>query len=245
MIRTVEIPCDTRVCGEKSLANDDVRFWYTQSSAAPLQVASCLLRKTVYPKSPETTPIRDFPSAIHGSAANGVLRDGGLSKSKDIRGKRPFSSVFWIFQVLFGPSKKGQKRQKKAEKARFWPISGTGGQTPLKPPFVTPPFAALPKFTDGEGFFAESSAGILRKVCGHFAEISGCFSAMTPLPSDPISEFLIPRKPGIAPKSSSTSHCIHFKRHRKPSFPEVPQMSPEFALIMAENCRSSKIHPFF
>ena len=77
------------------------------------------------------------------SAANGGLRDGGLSKSEDIWGKRPFSSVFWIFQVLFGPSRKGRKRQKKGEKGRFRPISRIGGQTPLKPPFVTPPFAAL------------------------------------------------------------------------------------------------------
>ena len=37
----------------------------------------------------------------------GVLRDGGLSISEEICGKRPFSSVFWIFQVLFGPSGKG------------------------------------------------------------------------------------------------------------------------------------------
>ena len=36
------------------------------------------------------------------SAANWGLRDGGLSKSEDIRGQRPFSSVFWIFQVPFG-----------------------------------------------------------------------------------------------------------------------------------------------
>ena len=68
--------------------------------------------------------------------------DGGLSKSEDIWGKRPFSSVFWIFRVLFVPSGKGQKRQKKGEKGRFRPISRKGGQTPLKPPFVTPPFAA-------------------------------------------------------------------------------------------------------
>ena len=44
--------------------------------------------------------------------------------------------------MLFGPSGKGQKRQKKGEKGRFRPISRMGGQTPLKPPFVTPPFAA-------------------------------------------------------------------------------------------------------
>ena len=70
------------------------------------------------------------------SAANGGLRDGGVSKSEDIRGKRPFSSVFWISQVLFAPSGKGRKRQKKGEKRRFRPISRQGGQT------VTPPFAA-------------------------------------------------------------------------------------------------------
>ena len=44
--------------------------------------------------------------------------------------------------MLFGPSGKGQKRQKKGEKGRFRPVSREGGQTPLKPPFVTPPFAA-------------------------------------------------------------------------------------------------------
>ena len=44
--------------------------------------------------------------------------------------------------MLFRPSGKGRKRQKKGEKGRFRPISGKGGQTPLKPPFVTPPFAA-------------------------------------------------------------------------------------------------------
>ena len=45
-------------------------------------------------------------------------------------------TVFWIFQVLFRPSGKGRK------KGRFQPISWNGGQTPLKPPFVTPSFAA-------------------------------------------------------------------------------------------------------
>ena len=72
----------------------------------------------------------------------GGLRDGGFSKSQDIWGKRPFSSVFWISQVLFAPSGKGWKRQKKGEKGRLRPISRKGGQTPLKPPFVTPLSAA-------------------------------------------------------------------------------------------------------
>ena len=76
------------------------------------------------------------------SAASGGLRDGGSRTSEDIWGKRPFSCVFWISQVLFGPSGKGQTRQKKGGKGRFRPISRKGGQTPLKPPFVTPPFAA-------------------------------------------------------------------------------------------------------
>ena len=47
--------------------------------------------------------------------------------------------------MLFAPSGKGQKRQKKGEKGRFRAISRKGGQTPLKPPFVTPPFAAAQK----------------------------------------------------------------------------------------------------
>ena len=88
-------------------------------------------------------PIRFSPPkkrlSLSRGAANGGLRDGGLSKSEDILGKRPFSFVFWISQVLFVPSGKGRKRQKKGEKGRFWPISRKGGQTPLKPPFVTPP----------------------------------------------------------------------------------------------------------
>ena len=66
---------------------------------------------------------REFTeSCCNWIAANGGLRDEGLRKSKDICqwGKRPFSSVFWIFQVLLAPSGKGRK---KAEKGRFWPIS--------------------------------------------------------------------------------------------------------------------------
>ena len=83
--------------------------------------------------------------ALFWSAANGGLRDGGLSKSEETWGKRPFSSVFWICQVSFASSGKERKRQKTGEKGRFRPISGKGGSSPLKPPFVTPPFAA-PQF---------------------------------------------------------------------------------------------------
>ena len=66
------------------------------------------------------------------------IRDGGLSKSEDVWGKRPVSSVLWISQVLFTPSGKERKRQKKGEKGRFWPISRMGGQTPLKPHLLHP-----------------------------------------------------------------------------------------------------------
>ena len=62
----------------------------------------------------------------------------------------------WGFKQIRGyPRKKGLFPQissgfsrccsgppEKGEKGRFWLISGTGGQTPLRPPFVTPPFAA-------------------------------------------------------------------------------------------------------
>ena len=68
-------------------------------------------------------------------AANGGLRDGGLSKSEDIWGKRPFSSVFWISQVLFGPSGKGRKRRgrKRAKKADFGWFPGRAARHPLNP----------------------------------------------------------------------------------------------------------------
>ena len=48
--------------------------------------------------------------------------------------------------MLFAPSGKGRKRQKKGEKgrkrAKKAAFGRKGGQTPLKPPFVKPPFAA-------------------------------------------------------------------------------------------------------
>ena len=71
------------------------------------------------------------------SAANGGLRDGGLSKSEDIGGKRPFSSVIWISQVLLAPSGKGRKRQKKGEKGRF---PGRAARHPLSPHLLHPHF---------------------------------------------------------------------------------------------------------
>ena len=64
--------------------------------------------------------------------------------------------------MLFRPSGKGRKRQKKGEKGRFRPISGKGGQTPLKPPFVTPPFAAAQTCWAGSSdifYFCPSSKG--------------------------------------------------------------------------------------
>ena len=57
--------------------------------------------------------------------------------------------------MLFAPSGKGRKRQKKGEKGRFRPISGKGGQTPLKSPFVSSPFAAAQaKLEISRGYFS-------------------------------------------------------------------------------------------
>ena len=41
-----------------------------------------------------------------------------------------------------GPPEKGDKGRKRAKKADFGRFSGKGSHTPLKPPFVAPPFAA-------------------------------------------------------------------------------------------------------
>ena len=60
---------------------------------------------------------------------------GGLSDSEGIWGKRPFSSVFSISQVLLALSGKGRKRPRKADFQEGRP------DTP-KHPFFTPPFAA-------------------------------------------------------------------------------------------------------
>ena len=71
------------------------------------------------------------------SATNWGLRDGGSSKSKRIseeKGRCPaFSGLPSCSPALCTRAKKAGKR----------PISGKGGQTPLKPPFVAPPFAAV------------------------------------------------------------------------------------------------------
>ena len=61
---------------------------------------------------------------------------------KEIRGYLKKKAFFLRFLDFPGALRTVRKRAKKAEKGRFRPISGKGGQTPLKPPFVTPPFAA-------------------------------------------------------------------------------------------------------
>ena len=76
------------------------------------------------------------------SAANGGLRDGGLSKSEDIWGKRAFFLRFLNFPGALRTLRKRAKKAEKGEKGQFRPISRKSGQAPLKPPFVTPPFAA-------------------------------------------------------------------------------------------------------
>ena len=72
--------------------------------------------------------------------------------------------------MLFAPSGKGRKRQKKGGKGRFRPISRKGGQTPLKPPFVTPPFAAaqLKKTLQNSRQISSEISQQKGKLGGHF-----------------------------------------------------------------------------
>ena len=54
------------------------------------------------------------------------LRDGGFKQIAGYLRKKAFFLRFLDFQVLFGPSGKGQKRQKKGEKGRPSPGLGWG-----------------------------------------------------------------------------------------------------------------------
>ena len=81
-----------------------------------------------------------------GVPSNGGLRDGGLRKSEALScRKKAFFLRFLDFPgALRTLRKRAKPGRKRATGGRFRPISGKGGQTPLKPPFVTPPFAACP-----------------------------------------------------------------------------------------------------
>ena len=79
-----------------------------------------------------------------------------------------------------GLPEKGRKRQKKGEKGRFRPISRTGGQTPLKPPFVTPPFAAAQSFSGHLGLFRHFFDTPGRDARGHLFETFWGFRAQRP-----------------------------------------------------------------
>ena len=101
--------------------------------------------------------------------------------------------------MLFAPSGKKREGQKKGEKGRFRPISWKGGQTPLKPPFVTPPFAAAqvgvgligaPKMTSLDGKTSVSlSFNCLRHV------MKAILSARPECPHRCVSLKRIPTKP--------------------------------------------------
>ena len=54
------------------------------------------------------------------SAANGGLRDGGLSKSEDIWGKRPFPPFSEFSRCSSHPPEKGKKGRKRRKRADFW-----------------------------------------------------------------------------------------------------------------------------
>ena len=75
------------------------------------------------------------------SAANGGFRNGGLSKSEDICGKRPSSSVFWISQCSSHPPEKcekGRERAKKAPGRFFGRFPGRAARHPLRPQLLHP-----------------------------------------------------------------------------------------------------------
>ena len=83
---------------------------------------------------------------------------------KEIRGYLRKKAFFLRFLDFPGALQALRKRAKKAEKGRFRPISRKGGQTPLKPPFVTPPFAAaqiLQKLEESETVVANKVAAIV------------------------------------------------------------------------------------
>ena len=85
--------------------------------------------------------------------------------------------------MLFAPSGKGRKRQKKGEKGRFRPISRKGGQTPLKPPFVTPPFAAAQNGTAKLMVFHRVAFNFCVSVGFNFASVLGLWFLFSSFPS--------------------------------------------------------------
>ena len=95
-----------------------------------------------------------FPKVLRNGpnwgAANGGLRDGGLSKSEENGGKRPSSSVFWISQVLLVPSG-NKKRQKKADFGRF---PGRAARHPLSPHLLHP-HLRQPNQTQPQPYFSK------------------------------------------------------------------------------------------
>ena len=80
----------------------------------------------------------------------------------------------WVSQMLLlGPSRRSRRRQKKAENHRKRPISTKDGQTPLKPPFVTPPHTCgttrvLHKFVGILLRTPQEGRAKLSGICGKF-----------------------------------------------------------------------------
>ena len=67
------------------------------------------------------------------SAANGGLRDGGLSNSEDVSGKRPFPPFSGFSRCSSGPPEKGEKGRKREKKADFGRFPGQEARHPLNP----------------------------------------------------------------------------------------------------------------
>ena len=75
----------------------------------------------------------------------GVLANLRISEEKGLF--PPFSG---FPRCSSHPPETGAKRQKKGKRGRFRPISRKGSQTPLKLPFVIPPFAAGQTWSEEE-----------------------------------------------------------------------------------------------
>ena len=90
------------------------------------------------PSPPSPTP--PFPKPPRNQNTKNPVRK---TKSEEIGLFPPFSG---FPRCCSGPPEKGEKGRKRAKKADFGRFPGRAARRPLKPPFVTPPFAAAQPF---------------------------------------------------------------------------------------------------
>ena len=111
------------------------KFSFNQTEKPIIAPESPRIQSTRFNRSKRRAPKEKHQSPLE--RRKWRFKRWGFNKSEDIRGKRPFSSVLWISQELFGPGAH-RRRAKKSEKGRKRPIP-VNFQLPL---LFTPPFAA-------------------------------------------------------------------------------------------------------